>query len=286
MQWLGGRCSAARIISCQICLSDKRFVAGDGKCIICHSLQWSRSTSIVLTLPQFSIYHLEKLSEILTSYPAVNIKLQWLSRKIPFVGFRRTKQLAFEAIRIADLSGIEEPRTIRQQEGQTKSEAFAVWGGRYYKGPRTGFAYKTALRAPPDGKTHHTFQPPPAPAATAKEPNTADRVLKDKFSRRTYSTFYRVTTGHVFVGEYTQRFYPRHTPEQIACPCGRPVQTIEHILLECPLYTAARLRHLCANGRPRSLPQLFENRTRVLELLRFLEETGACAKPRAEWEPG
>ena len=74
--------------------------------------------------------------------------------------------------------------------------------------------------------------------------------------------------------------------DQIACPCGKLLETVEHILLECPRYTAARRKHLFASGRTRTLPQLFESRTRVLGTLRFLEETGACAKPRAEWEPG
>jgi hypothetical protein len=240
-----------------------------------------------------ALCHLEKLSELLTSYPAVNIRFQWLPRKSPFVGFRRAKQLAFEAIRVADLTAIEEPHTIRQQKDHTTSEAFSIWGGRYYQAPRGGLSYETALRGPPDGKPHPTFQPPPTPSPSAAPPaaNTNNATPpgdqpKAKFSRRTYCTLYRIITGHVFVGEYTRRFYPQHTPDQIACPCGRPVQTVEHILLECPLYTAARRRHLSASGRTRTLPQLFENRTRVLATLRFLEETGACAKPRAEWEPG
>jgi hypothetical protein len=29
-----------------------------------------------------------------------------------------------------------------------------------------------------------------------------------------------------------------------------------------------------------------ENPERVLDVLRSLEETGACAKPRGDWEPG
>ena len=227
-----------------------------------------------------ALSHLRKLGEILTSYPAANIRLQWIPRKTPFIGFRRVKQLAFEAIRTADLSQIEEPQTIKKQKEQTRRDAFTAWGVRHYQSPRTGLAYKTALRAPPDGKAHHTFQPPPPPST-----NRTGEQPKAKFPRAVYSTFYRIITGHAFVGEYTQRFYSQHTPEQIACPCGKPVQTIEHVLTECPIHDAARRRHLTANGRPRTLPQLFENRARVTEMLCFLEESGACAKPRAIWEP-
>ena len=45
-----------------------------------------------------ALRHLRKLSELLISYPKVYCRLQWLPRNIPFVGFRRTRQLA---IRIA-----------------------------------------------------------------------------------------------------------------------------------------------------------------------------------------
>ncbi len=108
-------------------------------------------------------------------------------------------------------------------------------------------AYRTVLTTPPDGKTHHTFQPkcPAAPSTTGNinnRPNTEGP--KAKFSRLTHSTFYRFITGHAFVGEYMERFFPQHTPDQIACQCGAPLQTIEHVIMHCPLFTAARLKHL------------------------------------------
>ena len=90
---------------------------------------------------------------------------------------------------------------------------------------------------------------------------------------------------NAFTGEYTQRFFPLHTPEQIACPCGEPIQTTEHILTNCPMYDAARRRHLSAGGPPRSLLQLFANAKQARAVLCFLEETKACAKPRVAWEP-
>ncbi|KAI0278377.1 hypothetical protein BC826DRAFT_927094 [Russula brevipes] len=97
---------------------------------------------------------------------------------------------------------------------------------------------------------------------------------------------YRLITGHAFVGAYTQRFYANHTPEQIACPCGEPIQTIEHVLMVCPLHNAAQHKHLMIGGRVQNFNQLFKHKQSVQAILHFLEESGACAKPRIIWDPG
>jgi hypothetical protein len=214
---------------------------------------------------------LEKLGELMDTYPNLNIQLLWLPRTIDFVGFKRAKQLALEAVRTADLNPDDEPHTIKHQKKTTREAAVAMWAERWHDSPRTSLAYRTALTQPPNGRPHPTF---PTELGSAK------------FSRTTRCTLYRLITGHAFTGAYTQCFYNRHTPEQIACTCGEPVQTVEHLLLDCPLYNAARHRHLSANGRPRNLSQLFNHPKRVTGLLRFLEETGAGARPRTEWEPG
>ncbi|KAF8485490.1 hypothetical protein F5888DRAFT_1617277, partial [Russula emetica] len=58
-------------------------------------------------------------------------------------------------------------------------------------------------------------------------------------------------------------FFPQHTPDQIACQCGEPLQTIKHVLMHCPSYTDARYKFLTDKGRPQSFPQLFENPKRI-----------------------
>jgi hypothetical protein len=82
---------------------------------------------------------------------------------------------------------------------------------RWHKNPRTSHAYQMALREPPSGKHHPTFQPTrqkPRPNANVNEPpaqpGQEDRQDKVKFSRLTHSTLYRSITGHAFTGEYTQ----------------------------------------------------------------------------------
>ena len=228
--------------------------------------------------------HLGKLGELLAKYPNTTFTLQWLPRKIKFSGFRRAKQKALTAIRSAALADLEKAQSIKKQKQTAKEQAITAWAMKWHLAPRTSLAYRTALRTPPDGRTHHTFHPE---REINKRPEQAQGEKKlVKFSRLTHATFYRLVTGHAFIGEYTQRFYPPHTQEQIACPCGELVQTVEHVLLHCPRYTDARRKHLSFSGRPRALPQLFDKPERVLGMLRFLEETGACTKPRERWEPG
>ena len=233
-----------------------------------------------------SLKHLETLGELLATHPNITFVLQWLPKKIHFAGFRRAKQKALMAICSAAPTNPaeEEPPTIRKQKKTARDNATAAWAERWHLAPRTSLAYRTALRAPPDGRAHHTFHPERSINKRPEQIRGEKKLVK--FSRLTHATFYRFVTGHAFTGEYTQRFYPLYTQDQLACQCGEPLQTVEHVLLHCPLHADARRKHLAAHGQPRTLPQLFDKPERVLEILRFLEETGACAKPRERWEPG
>jgi ribonuclease HI len=218
-----------------------------------------------------SLHIIRKLGTIFNVFPNTNIQLLWLPRKIPHVGFRRACQLALEAIRTANLNELPEPHTIKRQKQTTKEAVIRSWSDIWHQNPKTSLAYKTALTRPPDGRPHPAFIRNREPA---------------KFPRKTMSTFFQIINGHAFTGAYTQRFYPHHTQDQIACQCGQPLQTVQHVLLDCPLYSDARCRLLTANGHPRNLAQHFNHPKRVHSLLRFLAETGACARPRTVWEPG
>ena len=233
-----------------------------------------------------SIRLLKRLGNILERFPHANVAFLWLPRKAPFIGFKRAKQLALEAIRMACLEDIIEPHTIANQKKLAREAAIVAWTEIYYLSLHASLIYRTALTQPPYGKTHHTLLPKHAPnAGPGGTPNDAGEQ-EAKFSHLTFTTFYHIITGHAFTGAYTQHFFPPHTPEQITCPCGEPIQTVEHILLHCPQYTTARQELLTANGHPQSFPQLIENQERVILLLRFIEETGACIKLWATWEPG
>jgi hypothetical protein len=225
-----------------------------------------------------SINCMETVEEILNTHPSLTVRFCWLPRSAPFVGFKRARQLALEAIRTATPTEADELHTIKSQRRGAKESAVTGWAESWHQAPRTSLAYRTILTRPPDGRPHPSFHAEKSPG----DP----RARKVKCPRRVRSNFYRLITGHAFIGEYTQRFFPQHTQEQVACPCGEPVQTVEHVLLRCPTYTAARLKHLTAHGRPNNLAQLFVNPKRVVEVLSFLEETGACDRPREAWDPG
>ncbi|KAH9954951.1 hypothetical protein BC827DRAFT_1348032, partial [Russula dissimulans] len=92
---------------------------------------------------------------------------------------------------------------------------------------------------PPDGRPHPTFTHTKAqrhPGGHRRVPRTPThhQPAESHLSRHTTSTLYRIITGHAFIGAYTQRFYPQHTPAQIACQCGETIQTVEHVLRDCP----------------------------------------------------
>ncbi|KAI0306850.1 hypothetical protein B0F90DRAFT_481042 [Multifurca ochricompacta] len=51
----------------------------------------------------------------------------------------------------------------------------------------------------------------------------------------------RLATGHAFISEYHERFFPTHPVSACTCPCDdSTLATFVHVLVECPLYAQAR----------------------------------------------
>ena len=168
------------------------------------------------------------------------------------------------AIRTAVLTEVEEPLTIKDQKRKAKQATLAAWADRWHQSPCTSVAYRTAFTR----RSPQTESPTPRSPHSTK---TTHRLAQLSFH------FHCIITGHAFIEAYTQRFFPRHTPYQVSCPCGEPTHTGKHMLLHC-LYNAQRRRYLTASGRPRNPNRLFTHPKRSAEVRRFLEETGACAK--------
>ena len=86
--------------------------------------------------------------------------------------------------------------------------------------------YKTALRNLPDGKAHHAFNTKQIPKKKQGGSGAEPEEHKAKFSRLTHSTLLRFITGHTFIGEYTKRFYPPHTQEQLPARVANPYKRL------------------------------------------------------------
>lgn len=231
------------------------------------------------------------IDRILLAHADISIRVSCFKHEDAQEAYRNTKRLALAAIR--GPINPDKATTTNYLRQQVKTDATKKWEEQWHASPRTSLAYRTACTEPPDGRPH--------PILTAHQEGwrmpEADRgaegqTPKAKPSRATTSTMFRMITGHAFTGEYTARFrgnkLPQPLPEEaVACPCGELPQTSEHILIECPLYEDARRKYLSTRGRAWSLDQLFDLPLHCTGTMRFLEETQACAKPRAaDWDPG
>jgi hypothetical protein len=169
----------------------------------------------------------------------------------------------------------------RNKSSSSRSMGAAISG----ESPRQSQAYNSALVTPPDGQAHTILR------IASTGIRSKGRTLSHRVSRTVQSTLTRLITGHAFIGAYRLRFrrksLPPATEEEVACACGAVPEDTEHVLLHCPLTHDQRLRHLSADGvPPDSLRKLFDSPERCLGLLRFLDETRICARPRSAWEPG
>jgi hypothetical protein len=178
--------------------------------------------------------------------------------------------------------------SLGYHRAQVKAEAVRHWETQYHDNPRTSHAYTHILRDLPTGHL------PPTHGAIygfrKTKPDGTTTHHHAHVSRRTPSTVFRIATGHAFVGAFHTHPERSHAwnevmEEMVSCECGELPQTVEHVILECPHYHTARAKHLLVHGRPQALMQLFSHPLHSIELLRFLEETRACATPRTVWEP-
>jgi hypothetical protein len=154
--------------------------------------------------------------------------------------------------------------TISYQRQAAKTDALDAWGTRWLNEDRRSQAY-TALPTPPTGKISPVIQ-----GSRGSE-------------RAVFSTLIRFITGHAFVGSYTARFRP---DLPTGCPCGAPLQTIEHVVSLYPLYANARRDILQPIDPDASLPVILNSTQGGTALCHFIHTTRACMLPRRTWDPG
>ncbi len=230
-----------------------------------------------------SLEFAQTIDEILKAHPLISLHILFAKKSLAIAGSKRARQLAWEAVK-KPLDNNQSPPSIQYQRVESKAAAVSAWEQQYYENPRRSQAYDSALTTPPDGKAHLILRI----ASTGVQ--IKGQVFSQQVSCEIQSTLICLITGHAFTGAYHLMFkhknLPPATEEEIACACGAVPEDTEHVLLHCPLTHDQRLRHLSEDGLPDSLRKLFDSPKRCRGLLRFLEETRVCVKPRTSWEPG
>ncbi|QRW13533.1 hypothetical protein RhiLY_12532 [Ceratobasidium sp. AG-Ba] len=93
--------------------------------------------------------------------------------------------------------------------------------------------------------------------------------------RPIFSRLTQVLTGHAFIGEYYKRFVP---DKNTFCPCGKPLQTRQHILLDRPDYADFHHLFITDRGDKLFLPDILGTPRGIEKLTVFLERTTAFTK--------
>ena len=188
-----------------------------------------------------------EIDTLLTENPLLYIKIQHAKRGPVLEGYKRVRQLAFEAVKRPLPNEYQAPSTRYQRE-ETRTAAIETWGQRYHENPRHSQAYNCALVTPPDGHAHMILR------IASKGIRKKGRTYLHRVPRAVQSTLTRLITGHAFTGSYRLKFQRKNLPpateEEVACACGAVPEDTEHVLLHCPLTHEQRLRHLSEDGLP------------------------------------
>lgn len=112
-----------------------------------------------------------------------------------------------------------------------------------------------------------------APADRIK-PSLKPATLLSTTSRKIFSRITQARTGHAHIGGYYRWRVPSEIP---SCPCGEVLQTRQHILQSCPLYSSHR--HILRKISPTiSLPVILGTEQGIKALARFIEKSDAFSK--------
>ena len=118
--------------------------------------------------------------------------------------------------------------------------AFTLWARDWEAKRHTtpgppSWAYENALLHPSNRSNHPLWI---AAVATDREPEVGQCV--PKFSWYTTFTALHFAIGHAFMSDYMACFQPDLPLDQLACTCGWPTHSFDHLLLNCPRSHEAR----------------------------------------------
>jgi len=146
-------------------------------------------------------------------------------------------------------------RTITWAKSRTKEKSITSWQRTWSSSPHSKHV-SAHLPKPPSGRFHPFHQN-----------FTGPRAL--------HSRLIQVILGHGFFGEYYQRFVPTET---CVCPCASDcVQTLRHVLLDCPLHNEGRMS-LRKASKLLILQDLFGSSSGLDAVVDFLYKSSAFRK--------
>jgi ribonuclease HI len=203
----------------------------------------------------------QKATKFLDNSPdSAHIEISWVPGHQGIRGNERADELAKGATHLSSSEPASRSNALRRAKAKVQND----WRKMWRTAPTRG-QYAIANLSPPSLRTTRHFED-----------------LKDQ--RELFGRLLQCRTGHNYSGEYYAKFVPS---ENINCPCGEPLQTREHILRECPRYTAHR--QILRDTSPRLfLPTLLGSKEGIKATASFLERSGAFTKtgnPRPQPKP-
>jgi hypothetical protein len=148
------------------------------------------------------------------------VTISWIPGSTGFLPLKCILEVTSNAAAMIDLTRQQPPPTIAALRHKAKLNALTEWEKIWLEDPCRNPAYCT-LHHPPSGQ--------PLEFTTGIESS----------ARPIFCTALRMLTEYAFTGEYNVRHRPC-APDPHDCPCSlTPLQTVDHILLECPLFEEA-----------------------------------------------
>ena len=119
--------------------------------------------------------------------------------------------------------------------------AFSCWAAEWtiaaQARPYPSFVHEYAVTEPPNSNNHPLWK---EAVRTYTDPETSTAL--PVYSRHTTTTALRLAVGHAFMSDYSRRFRPDISEDQLACRCGWPSHSFHHLLYECPCRYPFRLQ--------------------------------------------
>jgi hypothetical protein len=208
----------------------------------------------------------DSVAVILDTHMSMTLSLGWIPGKTSFYPLECLQELAVEAAALAPSNLNLSNPSSEALHAQAKNKALEDWGLEWLDTPCASPVYH-ALHHPP------SLEPPEFIRGVRATPHPI------------FCTTVRLLTGHAFTGEYNVCHRP-HSDNPHLCDCeAGPLQTALHIILHCEWHHPACKQFLCPVSESLSLNITFGMEAGGAALMKFLEATQACVRPRKEIPP-